>query len=173
VTSAEKLLDLDEPDARRLRALAQSAVTGSKEDLATFKTYVNEAERFGVFPSVLFREATRDTVLAPGTSHEKKLAAGSRVVVWPSLAAFDKDVFEDPFEFKPGRPEQKYMTFGYGRHRCLGEHIGQILVHEILLAVFALPGVRRAPGNEGQVTHRGVQEDNFPVSLILEFDGGA
>lgn len=168
--TVDKLLGLDGPEKRRAHELARSAVLGSKEDEREFGKFVDEAERFGVFPSVLYRRAERDAVLAEGTAREKRIPKGSTVVVWPSLAAFDAEVFERPFDFVPGRPGSLYMGFGYGRHRCLGEHIGQVLVHEMSRALFSLPGLRRAPGKAGTLQHRPLQEANFPVSFRLEFD---
>lgn len=170
VTSMDKLLDLAPADAAKVRELAQSAALGSDEARKTFAAYVDEAERFSVFPSVLYRHTERDVVLAAGTPRERTIPGGTRVVVWPSLAAFDKDVFESPFEFRPGRPEAKYVTFGHGRHRCLGEHIGQTLVHEMARAVFALPGIRRAQGKAGELASRKIQEASFPLTMTLEFD---
>jgi len=165
-----KLLGLDESTLARVRELARSAASGSADDAALLSTYVDEAERFGVFPSVLYRHAERDAVIAAGTPRETRIPEGCTVVVWPSLGAFDAEVFDNPFAFQPGRPRQKYLSFGYGRHRCLGEHIGQALVHQMMQGLFALPGLRRAEGKAGRLVTRELHEANFPDGLVLEFD---
>lgn len=170
VSTVDKLISLDEGERARITELSRSARLGSESASKSFSDIVQEAERFGVFPGVLYRHAERDTVIAAGTPREKAIPRGSIVVVWPSLAAFDADVFERPFEFKAGRPRSQYMGFGYGRHRCLGEHIGQVLVHEMTQALFSLPRLRRAPGKEGKIQHRGLHEANFPKNFVLEFD---
>lgn len=166
----DKLMSLDDGERTRIAELARSARLGSDSDSKLLSDIVYEAERFGVFPGVLYRHAERDSVIAGGTSRGKAIPRGSTVVVWPSLAAFDADVFDRPFAFQPGRPRSQYMGFGHGRHRCLGEHIGQVLVHEMTQALFSLPGLRRAPGKEGKIQHRGLHEANFPKSFVLEFD---
>lgn len=168
--TVNKLLCLDDTERARISALARSARSGPSPDAKQFSDVVHEAERFGVFPSVLYRHAEHDTVLAAGTSREKAIPRGATVVVWPSLSAFDSDVFERPFEFVPGRPGWQYMSFGYGRHRCLGEHIGQVLVHTMTRELLALPRLRRAKGKEGRIRNRGLQEASFPESFVLEFD---
>ncbi len=170
VNGMNKLVSLPEHERRTLHVMARRAVAGSERDDRSFRDYLREAERFGVFPSVLYRHAEHDTALAAGTSREKKIPAGTTVVIWPSLAAFDRDVFESPFEFIPGRPRWKYMGFGHGRHACLGEHIGQTLLHEMARALFALPRLRRGPGRAGTVRTLPVEQANFPSSFVLEFD---
>ncbi|TYL55483.1 cytochrome P450 [Nocardioides sp. BGMRC 2183] len=46
---------------------------------------------------------------------------------------FDPDRFEDPERFDPGRDGvHRHLTFGYGRHRCIGEALAKL---EIQIAV--------------------------------------
>ena len=48
----------------------------------------------------------------------------------------DEEVFEDPFTFKVDRKGNKHVSFGYGAHLCLGQHLAKmemrILFEELL-----------------------------------------
>jgi cytochrome P450 len=123
-----------------------------------------------VSPPFSYRYTERDTPIARGTDREKRIPAGSTVVTWQSLAAFDEDVVEAPFEFIAGRPRWKYMGFGHARHRCVGEHIGQALLYEMALGLFSLPGLRRAPGAAGRVKTLPIQQGKYPSTFVVEFD---
>ncbi len=170
VTSVDKLMSLPRAELQHVQDVARAAVRGSDADVARLRAVVHEAERFGVFPSVLYRYAENDAVIARGTDREKHVKKGTTVVIWPTLAAFDPDVFERPFDFVPGRPKWQYMGFGHGRHRCLGEHIGQALLEEMCRSLFTLPNLRRAPGKAGKVRNLPVEQASFPDSFTLEFD---
>ena len=151
-------------------ALARSASRGNPADDARLKDFLFEAERFNVYPPFLYRYAERDTTLAAGTNREKAIPKGSTVINWASIAAFDEEIYERPFDFLPGRPKWQYLGFGYGRHRCLGEHIGQTVLHEMTKGLLALPGLRRAPGKAGELTFLDVKDGKYATSLGLVFD---
>jgi hypothetical protein len=153
-----------------LSSLARSVSRGESGNEARFHDFVIEGERFNVYPPFLYRYAERDTTLAAGTNREKAIPKGSTIVNWASVAAFDSDVYERPFDFVPGRPKWQYLNFGYGRHRCLGEHIGQTLLFEMMRGLFALPRLRRAPGKAGQVQTLSISEGRYAKSFGLEFD---
>ena len=167
--AVDKLLGLERGQRRALYELACSRAATDPSG-HTFEDYVREAERFGVFPGVLHRYAERSTSIAAGTSREKQIEQGTTVVVWPWLASLDSAPFEQPFAFRPGRPKSQYMAFGHSRHRCLGEHIGQTMVTEMARALFALPGLRRAPGKAGTIQSLPIEQASFPRSFLLEFD---
>jgi cytochrome P450 len=72
-----------------------------------------------------------------------RIRAGSPVAVCIAAANRDPAHFRDPDRFDVGRREQAHITFGYGRHLCLGQHIARM---EIGVAVNKfmdrLPGLR-------------------------------
>lgn len=41
-------------------------------------------------------------------------------------ANFDESVFENPFEMKLDRPRNPHLSFGFGPHTCLGNHVAEI-----------------------------------------------
>jgi cytochrome P450 len=170
VLSVDKLMSLADAEIATLQEIARGAASGQASERERFRDYVYEAERFNVYPPFSYRYAERDTTLARGASREKVIRKGSTVVTWQSLAAFDPHSFDAPFAFAPGRPKWQYMGFGHGRHRCLGEHIGQIVLEEMAQGLFRLPRLRRAAGKAGTVQFLPIQAGRYASSFRLEFD---
>ncbi len=56
------------------------------------------------------------------------IAAGDKVVIWYPSANFDEDVFDDPFTFDLSRDPNPHVTFGTGRHVCLGASLARLEV---------------------------------------------
>jgi len=56
------------------------------------------------------------------------VAAGDKVVIWYTSANYDTDVFEDPFTFDLRRDPNNHITFGTGRHVCLGASLARLEV---------------------------------------------
>jgi cytochrome P450 len=56
------------------------------------------------------------------------IKTGDRVVVWYTSANYDAEVFEDPFRFDLARDPNPHVTFGTGRHVCLGASLARLEV---------------------------------------------
>lgn len=56
------------------------------------------------------------------------MSQGDRVVVWYTSANYDSDVFEDPYAFDLSRKPNPHLTFGTGRHKCLGASLAELEV---------------------------------------------
>jgi cytochrome P450 len=72
------------------------------------------------------RTATEDTELS-GVA----IGKGDRVVVWYPSANYDDEVFEDPFRFDIRRAPNDHLTFGAGRHVCLGASLARLEVRVV------------------------------------------
>ncbi len=72
------------------------------------------------------RTATEDTEL--GGVHIHK---GDRVVMWYSSANYDEEVFADPYRFDVRRTPNDHLTFGTGRHVCLGASLARLEVRVV------------------------------------------
>ena len=72
------------------------------------------------------RTATEDTELGG-----KQIARGDRVVVWYPSANYDEEVFDDPFRFDIRRAPNDHLTFGAGRHVCLGASLARLEVRVV------------------------------------------
>jgi len=60
------------------------------------------------------------------------LCPGEKVMLVYGAANRDPDRFPEPEEFLVGRENNQHLTFGSGRHRCLGEPLAKI---ELTLAL--------------------------------------
>ncbi len=56
------------------------------------------------------------------------VASGDKVVIWYTSANYDTDVFNDPFTFDLEREPNNHITFGTGRHVCLGASLARLEV---------------------------------------------
>jgi cytochrome P450 len=169
VYSVDTLLALPDPELEAVRKLATMALAGDQNARDRFFDYVREAQRFNVYPPFSYRYAERDARIAVGTAREKQIPKGATVVTWQSLALFDDEVFDRPFDFVAGRPRGQYGGFGHARHRCVGEHIGQAVIYEMALGLFTLPGIVRAPNKAGRVQNLSVRQGKYPHTFTAEF----
>jgi cytochrome P450 len=69
------------------------------------------------------RTATEDTEI-----RGVPVAAGDKIVMWYTSANYDEDAFEDPFTFDLRREPNNHVTFGTGRHVCLGAALARLEV---------------------------------------------
>jgi cytochrome P450 len=147
--------------------LAEAKQAAEKGDDELFDGYVWEAMRFHPIFPYLARISTRDYTVAKGTPREATIPAGTVVLSLTWSAMFDPDEFPRPYEFQPRRPYYSGLHFGYGMHRCLGEHVGMTMACELVKKIILRPNLRRAPGEEGRLDYRG---GPFPERCVLEFD---
>jgi cytochrome P450 len=56
------------------------------------------------------------------------IKAGQRILVSPFSAARDEQEFENAEEFIWNRPIRRLLTFGYGQHHCIGNHIARMQI---------------------------------------------
>jgi cytochrome P450 len=70
----------------------------------------------------------RRTVVEDTRIGEVDVGAGDRVVIWYTSANYDDSVFSDPFVFDLSRRPNAHVTFGTGRHKCLGASLAELEV---------------------------------------------
>lgn len=61
----------------------------------------------------------------------KRIRPGDRVVMWYPSANYDEEVFEEPFRFDIRRHPNDHLTFGTGRHVCLGAHLARLEIRVV------------------------------------------
>jgi cytochrome P450 len=168
VQAVDRLLDL--PSGLRAQ-LREAALTSNH---VVVRRFVLEAARFSAYPPTLYRHAAKPFVFAAGTDREKEAEQGAWIVTMPILANYDATVFPDPETFDPDRKESKEpgpLLFGWARHRCLGQHMAEMLMVEMAKRLFA-QDVERAPGAAGRIA-RGptgqIPDGDYARRLIVRF----
>ena len=104
---------------------------------------VDESLRFEAPVTFLFRTAREDAEIGGTPVYE-----GEHIMLGIAAANRDEDVWEDAEAFRldrEGAPE--HLSFGFGPHICLGNHltrmIGRVVLEEVL-AMFGTDGLRLA-----------------------------
>ena len=87
------------------------------------KTATEEILRASAVTMHFRRTATEDTAI-----RGVPIAAGDRVVMWYTSANYDSDQFDSPFTFDLRRDPNNHVTFGTGRHVCLGAALARLEV---------------------------------------------
>lgn len=75
------------------------------------------------------------TVVAETEVRGERLCPGEKVMLAYGAANRDPDRFPDPEQFQVPRRDNQHLTFGSGRHRCIGEPLARI---ELTLGIEAL-----------------------------------
>ena len=83
-------------------------------------------------------------------------------------AAEDRNgsVVDAPKEFRLDRPPEQYLHFGAGLHQCLGRHIAEAHLTEMVGSLLRLDGLRRARGAAGHLHYAGP----FPKTFVVQFE---
>ncbi|GAA4136935.1 cytochrome P450 [Actinomadura keratinilytica] len=107
-------------------------------DPARVPEWVEETLRYDTSSQMLARTVTRDTVW-----HGRRVPAGDRMLLLVGSANRDPRVFPDPDAYRIGRDTSQLVSFGGGRHYCLGANLARL---EARVALTEL--VRRVRGYE-------------------------
>jgi len=149
---------------RRPAQLNKATAAALARDTPTVANYMFEALRFDPLAPGLQRKAMSKTIVGPGRWYETIIPAGASVVVAFASAMRDPRRVADPEVFNPNRPATDYMHFGYGLHRCFGEHINRAVLPATLQRLLRRD-VRRARGSAGNLKKQGI----FADTLWVEF----
>ena len=119
--------------AGALQALAEDPAEFArvKADPSLIPGLVDEAVRWTTPVKTFMRSATADTELAG-----RAIAKGDWLMLCYASGNRDEAVFEDPYVFRADRKPNRHLSFGYGAHLCLGQHLAKmemrILFEELL-----------------------------------------
>lgn len=104
-------------------------------------TATEEALRWSAPGMHMMRTATE-----PSRIGDADIAPGQRVVTWTGSANRDEDVFDDPDTFDVGRTANRHLSFGAGRHMCLGSRLARLEITAYLRTLRRLVGTITATG---------------------------
>ncbi|QPC93497.1 cytochrome P450 [Mesorhizobium sp. INR15] len=102
---------------------------GSQEETAAT---VEECLRFDAPLHMFTRYAYQDIEIAPGIV----VRPGQTVGLLLGMANHDPVAFADPFAFRPGRADQKNVSFGAGIHFCIGAPLARLELQVSLKTLF-------------------------------------
>ncbi len=108
------------------------------DDASTAAT-VEECLRIDPPLHMFTRYAYEEGEIAPGVV----LRPGEQVALLLGAANNDPAAFDAPRSFRPGRPDQKNVSFGAGIHFCIGAPLARLELQVALKVLFdRLPGLR-------------------------------
>ena len=152
---------------RRPDALAGAQKAARLSDDALIAQYVWEALRFNPHNPVIYRRATRDSVVARSSLRAMTVKKGQIVFAANFSAMFDRLDIPDPGAFRTDRKWETYIHWGYGMHTCFGDAINRAVIPAILKPLLLRKNLRRAPGEAGRIDTGGTP---FPQHFSVEFD---
>lgn len=144
-----------------LLADAQAAARADDDELVS--GYIFEALRFNPHNPLIVRHAMRPTVVAKDTPHARAVETGTQVFAMTISASFDPKGFEHPQRFDPRRPYNDYLHFGYGLHRCFGQHMVKVVLTAAMKEVLKLDRLTSQRPPALAVTYEGPFPKHFPV----------
>ncbi len=95
-------------------------------------TAIDEVIRWVTPVRHFMRTATEDTEVRGQT-----IRAGESAILWYPSANRDEDVFTNPFEFRVDRKDAKQLSFGFGAHVCLGQHLARMEITALYKELFS------------------------------------
>lgn len=164
--SKASCLALDEL-LRRPEALAGAQQAARAGDDALMAQHIWEALRFNPHNPVIYRRATRDTVVARSTLRAMTVKKGQMVFAANFSAMFDRLDIPEPNAFRTDRPWETYIHWGYGMHTCFGAVINRSVIPAVLKPLLREQNLRRADGKAGEIDSGGTP---FPQHFNVVFD---
>ena len=167
-TTAQAIVQALDQILRRPELLPIAIAAAGSGTTEALDSIVWEALRFDPINPLLFRFTERDSVIAAGTDRQCTISAGSIVFALTASAMHDRSALPEPDSFNAGRPKHHYLHFGYGHHVCLGEHVGAVMIPEVIRRVLLRPGVGRLPNDGSAIDFAG---GPFPERYLIAYGG--
>lgn len=92
-----------------------------KADPSLMSGFVDEAIRWTTPVRHFMRSATADYDM-----RGQKIRAGDWLMLCYPSGNRDEEVFDEPFRFKVDRNPNRLLSFGYGAHVCIGQHLAKM-----------------------------------------------
>ncbi len=92
-----------------------------KDDPSKINGYIEESIRWVTPVKHFMRTATADAEL-----QGRQIKKNDWLMLSYPSGNRDEEVFEDPFKFRVDRAPNRHISFGYGAHICLGQHLARM-----------------------------------------------
>jgi hypothetical protein len=92
-----------------------------KADPALIPGLVDESIRWVTPVKHFMRSATQDALL-----RGREVKKGDWLMLCYPSGNRDEEVFDEPDVFRPERSPNRHLSFGYGAHLCLGQHLAKM-----------------------------------------------
>lgn len=126
-----------------------------------------EALRFNpMLPLMGVRHATRRSELYAQCPHARvRVDPGEVFIPSPFAAMFDAEAFPRPRQFRTDQRQiGDYLHFGHGRHICVGKHIAEALLEEIVISLFGQKSIKPT-GWRQRIDYDGPAVETYKVRL--------
>ena len=130
--------------------IAAEACKNTPEADEKLKKYVMEGSRLGCGSAVMRWVRTPTAHVVDGRK-TYDLKMDDKIFVNMYTASRDPTAFPDPLKVDLDRPDDSYIQFGQGAHKCLGYEIARTGLAGVLKEVAKLPQLRPVPGPQGRV----------------------
>lgn len=151
---------------RRPEQLRLAQEAARRDDDGLLAKFCWEALRFNPHQPFIYRRAVRPVSIAKSSLRERRIPEGTMVLAVSFSAVFDRLDVPSPNDFRTDRPDNLYMTWGYGMHNCFGEAINRAVIPAILKPVLKCKNLRYADG----ATSIDTAGTPFPVHMHLIYD---
>ncbi|MFI6099224.1 cytochrome P450 [Lentzea sp. NPDC051213] len=116
--------------------------------------------------------AIKRTVVGEAEIAGRRLRDGDRVLMVLSATGRDEAVFDRPDEFVWNRERNPHLAFGYGVHRCVGEHLARLEMRVVAEEVLRLaPDFHVEPGFTPQWTEGRLTRSPASLPVVFSRDG--
>lgn len=160
-----RLLTLKGAEGLAWKAVRRYRETRTEDDRARVLQIALEALRFNpMLPLMGVRHAARRSELYAHCPHARVRADPGEVFIpSPFAAMFDAAAFPHPTRFRTDeRRIGDYLHFGHGRHICVGKHIAEALLEEIVISLFSQTSIEPV---SRQITYDGPAVETYEVRL--------
>lgn len=114
----------------------------------------------------LLRTVSADNqIINDGARGPIQVSKNDSVFLSFTAAGTDPAKFPEPKTIDLNRPEESYIHHGLGAHACLGQPMVTVVAATQLKVFAQLDGLRRAPGGQGEMRSKWVNDGAFKVYL--------
>lgn len=161
---AFRILSLSGARKAAHRAVRDYIEARTAENRARVRQIAMEALRFNpMLPLMGVRQSVRRSELYALCPHARvRVDPGQLFIPSPFAAMFDGRAFRHPRKFLTEHRElSDYLHFGHGRHICVGKRQAEVLLEEIVIALFRDDAIKRSGG----IKYDGPAVDEFWVTF--------